>query len=80
MVKAEDRWIRSLPSLRRLEAQGSPMKMVAEYLEKALNFEQMAASEADPKLKADMLAQAAAYRKLAAERALRDPLSPMPRS
>lgn len=53
------------------------MRMIAEYLEKAVNFEQMAARETDPKLKADLLAQAAAYRKLAAERALRDPLTPL---
>ena len=51
------------------------MKMVAEYLEKALNFEQLAAAEKDPKLKAELLEQAKAYRKLAAERALRDPLT-----
>ena len=54
------------------------MKMVAEYLEKALNFELLAAGEADPTLKANLLNQAAAYRKLAAERALKEPLSPMP--
>jgi len=53
------------------------MKMVAEYLEKALQFEQMADREKDAKLKADLLAQAQAYRKLAAERALRDPLKPL---
>ena len=45
------------------------MKMVAEYLEKALSFEQLAAVEKDPKLKADLQRQAAAYRKLASERA-----------
>jgi hypothetical protein len=50
------------------------MKMVAEYLEKALHFEQMAATEKDQKLKANLLAQAQAYRKLAADRALREPL------
>jgi len=49
--------------------------LVAEYLEKALNFEQLAATEKDPKLKNDMLAQAVAYRKLAAERALSAPLT-----
>lgn len=54
------------------------MKMVAEYLEKAIGFEQMAAQAKDPKLKADLLSQAKAYRKLAAERALRDPLVPPP--
>jgi len=53
------------------------MKMVAEYLEKALNFEQMALLEADPELKARLLEQAKAYRKLAADRALKEPLSPM---
>ena len=52
------------------------MKMVAEYLEKAISFEQMALLENDPKVKADLLAQAAAYRHLAAERVLRDPLTP----
>ena len=56
------------------------MKMVAEYLEKAINFEQMAVAEKDPKLKADLLEQANAYRKLAAEHALRDPLMPSPQS
>jgi hypothetical protein len=45
------------------------MKMVAEYLEHALNFERMAAGERDPELKADFEKQAAAYRKLAANRA-----------
>jgi hypothetical protein len=49
--------------------------MVAEYLEKALNFEQLAAGESDVALKANLLKQAAAYRKLAADRALKAPLS-----
>jgi hypothetical protein len=54
------------------------MKMLAEYLDKAINFEQMASGEPDPKLKAALLAQATAYRKLAAERANREgvPLPP----
>jgi hypothetical protein len=52
------------------------MKMVAEYLEKAIHFEQLAARETDPKLKADLLSQAQSYRKLAADRAVRDPLTP----
>jgi hypothetical protein len=47
------------------------MKMVAEYLEKAMHFEQLAARENNPKLKADLEAQAKAYRKLAKERAER---------
>ena len=54
------------------------MKMVAEYLEKALNFERMAEQEADPQLKADFLKQAEAYRKMAAKRALNDPLERFP--
>ena len=52
------------------------MKMVAEYLEKAIHFEQLAASETDPQAKAVLMAQAVAYRKLAAESALREPLTP----
>jgi hypothetical protein len=45
------------------------MKMLAEYLENAIKFEQMAFHEEDPKLKADFETQAAAYRKLAEKRA-----------
>jgi hypothetical protein len=45
------------------------MKMLAEYLDTAIKFEQMAAQENDPKLKADLERQAAAYRKLAEKRA-----------
>ena len=55
------------------------MKMVAEYLDKALYFEQLAAGETDPKLKADLTKQAEAYRKLAAKRALHDKLTPLPK-
>ena len=44
------------------------MKMLAEYLEKAIAFERMAADEKDAKLKA-LEKQAAAYRKLAVQRA-----------
>jgi len=47
------------------------MKMLAEYLEKAISFEQMAATEEDAKLRAELEKQALAYRKLAAERARR---------
>jgi len=43
--------------------------MLAEYLDTALKFEQMAAAEKDPTLKADFERQAAAYRKLAEKRA-----------
>lgn len=45
------------------------MKMLAEYLEHATKFERMAANEKNPKLKADFEKQAAAYRKLAIDRA-----------
>jgi len=45
------------------------MKMVAEYIEQAIRFEQMAAQEKDPKLRADFEKQALAYRKLARDRA-----------
>ena len=56
------------------------MKMVAEYLEKALNFERLAAEEINPALKAQLEAQAAAYRKLAVERAQRENLPYPPNS
>jgi phosphotransferase system HPr-like phosphotransfer protein len=63
-----------------LKAKGSDgrsaMKMIAEYLENALRFEGLAADEPNPKLKADFEKQAAAYRKLAAERAGKLGLSP----
>ena len=54
----------------------SAMKMGAEYLEHALNFERMAADEANPELKADFERQAANYRKLAAERVKRLGMEP----
>jgi hypothetical protein len=47
------------------------MKMLAEYLEKAITFEQLAAQEKDAVLRASLEKQAVAYRKLAAERAKR---------
>lgn len=45
------------------------MRMIAEYLEKALQFERLAADEKDSKLKAALAKQAVDYRKLASERA-----------
>ena len=45
------------------------MKMLAEYLENAIKFDQMAAEEKDVKLKEHFQKQAAAYRKLAEKRA-----------
>ena len=53
------------------------MKMLTEYLERALEFEQLAASEKNEAFRAQLLQQAAAYRKLAAKRA-RDYGLPMP--
>ena len=44
------------------------MKMVAEYLEHALNFERMAAGETNSQIKTVFEQQAATYRKLAADR------------
>jgi bacterioferritin (cytochrome b1) len=44
------------------------VKMLAEYLEHALNFERMAADETNPAIKAVFEKQAAAYRKLLADR------------
>jgi hypothetical protein len=56
------------------------MKMIAEYLDKAINFERMASEEKNGELKTALLAQATSYRKLAAERAERQglPLPPRP--
>jgi hypothetical protein len=45
------------------------MKMLAEYVENAIRFEKLAADEKDPVLKENFEKQAAAYRKLAAQRA-----------
>jgi hypothetical protein len=44
------------------------MKLITEYLEHALQFERLAAEESNPELKAQFESQAAAYRKLVAER------------
>ena len=52
------------------------MKMVAEYVEHTLQFERLAAHEKDPQFKADLEKQAAAYRKLAADRAKEIGLEP----
>ena len=64
--------VSSLPSA------GASMKMVAEYLDKALDFERLSAAENNPELKASLLKQAQAYRKMAAARALREKLTPLP--
>ena len=54
------------------------VKMIAEYLEHALNFERLASDEQNPKTKAEFEKQAAAYRKLAAERAKKLGIKPPP--
>jgi hypothetical protein len=48
---------------------GTGMKLLNEYLERALSFERMAAEENIPVVRAQFEKQAAAYRKIAAERA-----------
>jgi hypothetical protein len=45
--------------------------MIAEYLERALQFERMAADETEPALKQALAKLAVSYRKLATERAER---------
>jgi len=49
----------------------SVVKMIAAYLERAVQFEQMAAEAGDDRLKKALLEQARAYRNLANERAKR---------
>jgi hypothetical protein len=45
------------------------MKMLTEYLERAIEFENLASTEQDEAFRSELLKQAAAYRALAAERA-----------
>ena len=45
------------------------MKLLVEYLERAIQLERLAASERDADFKDQLLTQAQAYRKLAAKRA-----------
>src|SRR5436305_92573 len=52
-------------------AGGTAMKLLTEYLEHALAFERLAAQESNPEVRTQFESQAAAYRKLAAERAAR---------
>jgi hypothetical protein len=47
----------------------SAMKLLAEYLDRAVTLERLAGDEHDSKFKTDLLKQAAAYRKLASRRA-----------
>lgn len=52
------------------------MKLLTEYLERAVRLERLAANEQDSKFKTQLLNQAEAYRKLAAKRAEQYGLSP----
>jgi hypothetical protein len=61
-------------------ATGDAMKMAAEYLEHAHQFERLANTTDDSKLKALFLNQAAIYRDLARKRAVAEWRSPMPAS
>ena len=45
------------------------MKLLTEYLDRAVSLERLAAGERESTFKAQLLNQAAAYRKLAAKRA-----------
>jgi hypothetical protein len=45
------------------------MKLLTEYLERAVSLERLAAAEQDSKFKNGLISQAAEYRKLAAKRA-----------
>ena len=52
------------------------MKLLAEYIERALQLEALAEGETDPKFKDDLLKQAESYRSLAAKRAAQYGLPP----
>jgi hypothetical protein len=54
------------------------MKLLTEYLERAVSLKRLAASEQDSNFKSQLLNQAAAYRKLAIRRAAQYGLSPQP--
>jgi hypothetical protein len=58
------------------QATGAAMKLLTEYLERAVNLERLAAGEQDSTFKTQLLNQAAAYRKLAAKRAMEYGLPP----
>jgi hypothetical protein len=45
------------------------MKLLTDYLERALNLEHLAEGEHDESFRAQLLGQAAAYRRMAAKRA-----------
>ena len=52
------------------------MKLLTQYLERAINLERLAASEQDSAFKTELLNQATAYRKMAARRARQCGLPP----
>jgi hypothetical protein len=52
------------------------MKLLTEYLDRAIDLERLAATEQDSNFKTQLFNQAAAYRKLAAERAKQYGLPP----
>jgi hypothetical protein len=52
------------------------VKLIAEYLERAQQFERMAEYSQDPKLREQLLQQCEAYRKLATKRAMQLGVSP----
>ncbi len=56
------------------------MRMIAEYLEHAVQFDLLARTEENLELTADFEQQAVAYRKLAAERSKKLGLQPPPQS
>jgi hypothetical protein len=56
----------------------SAVKLIAEFLERAHEFEGFAGLEHDPQVKADLQRQAAAYRKLAVDRGKELGLEPRP--
>ena len=52
------------------------VKLIAEYLDRAQQFERMAEYSQDPKLREQLVQQSVAYRKLASKRALQLGLPP----
>jgi hypothetical protein len=62
-----------------LSTEGSiAMKLIVDYIENAIKFEQLAAQERNPEVSAKLKEQAAAYRKLAEERAEKLGVAPPP--
>ena len=55
---------------------GASVKLVSEYIERATQLEALAEGETNLRFKAELLKQAASYRKLAASRAEKHSLPP----